>query len=264
MNQGNKVLIIEDEQILGDLLLNKFISEGYNAFWEVNGEAGLKKMREIMPDLVLLDLVMPIKNGYEVLEEIQGDKTLNKIPVIIISNSGQPVEIKDVLELGAKDYIIKAQFSPEEVLEKVQKYLTPTSTEKPAGTKHAAGLKILIVEDDTFLSSLAVGRLKKEGYQVKLASDGAQALKAIDADAPDLILLDIVMPGINGFDVLKQVKADPKHKDIAVIIFSNLGQEHEIEEAKQLGADDFLVKANFTLKEVVDRINALLKKKGKI
>ncbi|MBU6388690.1 response regulator [Patescibacteria group bacterium] len=263
MNQDNKILIVEDEQVLGELLLSKFKSEGYDAFWEMNGEDGLRKMRELLPNLVLLDLVMPKKDGYEVLDEMRNDEVLKKIPVVIISNSGQPVEIEKILELGAKDYIIKAQFSPEEVLEKVQKYLNQEVAPKHAN-KNASGIKILVVEDDTFLSSLEVERFKKEGYNVKLASDGTQALKDIEADIPDLMLLDIVMPGMNGFDVLRKVKADPKYKDMMVIVFSNLGQEQEIEECKKLGADDFLVKANFTLKEVVDKINALLKKKGRI
>lgn len=262
---GKKILIIEDEQILGDILLNKFNSEGYATFWELDGEAGLNKMREVMPDLVLLDLVMPKKDGYEVLEEMSKDAELKKIPTIIISNSGQPVELKRILELGAKDYIVKAQFSPDEVLEKVRKYVDKdTDLSKGENKKKILGKKILIVEDDPFLASLASGRLEKEGYKVSIAADGALALKMLETDIPDLILLDVIMPGMNGFEVLKIIKANPLYKDIAIVVFSNLGQEHEIEEGKKLGADEFLVKAKFTLKEVVDKIGALLKKKGKI
>ena len=114
------------------------------------------------------------------------------------------------------------------------------------------------------MASLTSGRLEKEGYKVFIATDGASALKMLEEDIPDAILLDIIMPGMNGFEVLKIIKSDQRYKNVAIIIFSNLGQENEIEEGKKLGADDFLVKAKFTLKEVVDKINALLKKKGKI
>jgi len=264
MNKDKKILIIEDEQILGDILLNKLYEEGYSGFWELNGEDGLRKMREVKPDLVLLDLVMPKKDGYEVLEEMRADTELKHIPVIIISNSGQPVEIERILSLGAKDYIVKAQFSPDEVLEKIHKHLGDATPQPVPATKNGKGVKILIVEDDPFLISLAAGRLEKEGYTVLVASDGPQALKTLETEQPALILLDIIMPGMNGFEVLRTMKANPKTKDISVVVFSNLGQEHEIEEGKRLGADDFLVKAKFTLKEVVDKINALLKKKGKI
>jgi len=265
MNRDKKILIIEDEQILGDILLNKFYAEGYKAFWELDGEAGLKKIREIKPDLVLLDLVMPKKDGYEVLGEMSKDEELKKIPVIIISNSGQPVELKRIIELGAKDYIVKAQFSPDEVFEKVRKYLNVGDpAHGPSGQNKPLGAKIMVVEDDPFLASLTSGRLEKEGYKVFIATDGASALKMLEEDIPDAILLDIIMPGMNGFEVLKIIKSDQRYKNVAIIIFSNLGQENEIEEGKKLGADDFLVKAKFTLKEVVDKINALLKKKGKI
>lgn len=264
MNQNKKVLIIEDEKILGDILLSKLQEEGFETYLAVDGEAGLAKMREVMPDLVLLDIVMPKMDGYEVLEEVRKDEALKKIPIIIISNSGQPVELTRTLELGAKDYIIKAQFGPEEVLSKVRKYIDGGVASDTGEQKKVAGITLMIVEDDSFLSSLAAKRFSKEGYTVIMATDGLQALKKLETDIPDLILLDIIMPGMNGFEVLKQIKANPKYANVSVIIFSNLGQDHEIEEAKKLGADDFLIKAQFTLKEVIEKINEILKKKGRL
>ncbi len=268
MNNGKKILIIEDEQILGDILLNKLYGDGFNAQWELDGEAGLSRMREFKPDLVLLDILMPKKDGYEVLQTMRDDPELSSIPVVVISNSGQPVEIERILELGARDYIIKAQFSPEEVLEKVRKYLDkdsgPKEGNQESSQKDKSHIKIIVVEDDSFLSGLSVSRLQKEGYTVLSAVDGEQALKMVEENKPDLMLLDIIMPGINGFEVLRSLRANPEYKDMAIIIFSNLGQDHEIEEGKKLGADDFLIKAKFTLKEVVEKISTLLKRKGKI
>ncbi len=266
MDNKKKILIIEDEGILGGLILEKLNEDGYAAFLEVDGEAGLRKMREIVPDMVLLDIVMPKKDGYEVLEEMQKDTALSKIPVIVISNSGQPLEVQRILELGVKDYIVKAEFSPNEVLEKVHKFLH-TSEPKDggnAGNKKSSEVKILIVEDDPFLSSIAATHLQEEGYQVSAVNDGERALAQLKTDVPDLILLDIVMPGVSGFDVLKAIKADERWKNISVIMFSNLGQEHEIEDSKKLGADYFLIKANFTPREVIEKIQELLKKKGRI
>jgi DNA-binding response OmpR family regulator len=260
-----KILIIEDEQILGEILQSKLTEEGYTVFWELNGEDGLRKIREIKPDMVLLDIVMPKMDGYEVLEEVHKDKTLKNIPIIIISNSGQPVEITRVLKLGAKDYIIKAQFGPDEVLEKMRKYLNKESLEeKKERNKNISDIKILLVEDDAFLSSITVGYLKKEGYDVSSVADGALVLKLLEKNVPDLMLLDVVMPGMNGFEVLKAIKSDERYKNISVVMFSNLGQEHEIEESKRLGAEDFWVKAKFTPKKIIDSINALLKKKGRL
>ncbi len=264
MDKKLKILIIEDEQILGELLFQKLSEEEYLAFWEVDGEAGIRKMREILPDMVLLDIVMPKKDGYQVLEEMQKDISLQDIPVIVISNSGQPVEIKKILEFGVKDYIIKAQFSPEEVLKKIRKHLNQEDAVGASVKNNYSDLTLLVIEDDTFLNSLMVRRLLKEGYNVLSAEDGVQALKILETEIPDLIILDLIMPEMNGLEILKKIKADPKYNTVSVIILSNLGQEHEIEESKKLGAEDFLVKANFTPKEITDRINAILKKKGRL
>jgi len=118
-----KVLIIEDEDIIIDLLEKKLIQEGYEVSTAHNGEEGLKMVKQIKPDIVLLDIVMPKKSGYEVMEEMNKDPELKKIPIIIISNSGQPVELDKAKELGARDWLIKTEFDPNEVAEKVKKQI---------------------------------------------------------------------------------------------------------------------------------------------
>ena len=119
----------------------------------------------------------------------------------------------------------------------------------------SAAKKILIVEDDEFLRSLTAKRLEKESYTVVIAADGEQALTALGTEKPDLVLLDLLLPGVNGFEVLEKMD-----KKMPVVVFSNLGQKEDIEKAKGLGADDFLIKANFTLDDVVAKVNDYLKK----
>lgn len=120
-----KVLIIEDEEELLDLLQKKIAQEGYEVFAAKDGEEGFAKIKSVKPDLVLLDIVMPKLGGFEVLEAIakEEDAALKTIPIIIISNSGQPVEINRALELGVKDYLVKVDFTPQDVLEKVKKQI---------------------------------------------------------------------------------------------------------------------------------------------
>ncbi len=120
---AKKILIIEDEEILINLLQRKLTQENYEITIARDGEEGLKRMREARPDLILLDIIMPKKGGFEVMEEMQKDKELEKIPVIIISNSGQPVEIDKAQKLGVKDWLIKTEFDPQEVIEKVKKQI---------------------------------------------------------------------------------------------------------------------------------------------
>jgi CheY-like chemotaxis protein len=120
-----RILLVEDEDIMVDLLQRKLSKEGYEVFVARDGEEGLKKMKEMdpKPDLVLLDIIMPKMGGFEVMEEMKKDENLKNIAVIVISNSGQPVELDRAKKLGAKDWLIKTEFDPKEVLEKVKKQI---------------------------------------------------------------------------------------------------------------------------------------------
>ncbi len=118
-----KILIIEDEEILMNLLQRKLIQEGYDVSIARDGDEGLGLMKKNLPDLILLDILMPRMGGIEVMEEMQKDDSLKNIPVVIISNSGQPVEIDKAQQLGAKDWLIKTEFDPQEVVDKVKKQI---------------------------------------------------------------------------------------------------------------------------------------------
>jgi DNA-binding response OmpR family regulator len=119
--------------------------------------------------------------------------------------------------------------------------------------------KILIVEDDRFLRELIAKKLKNEGYEVLEAVDGEEGLKRIKEEKPDLILLDLILPGIDGFEVLEKAKEDPNTAQIPVIILSNLGQREEIERGLKLGAIDYLIKAHFTPGEIIEKIKNIIK-----
>jgi len=118
-----KILIIEDENILLDLLQKKLIQEGYEVDTARDGQEGLDRLDKNKPDLILLDIVMPRMGGFEVMERISKQKDLKKIPIIIISNSGQIVELDRAKELGVKDWLIKTDFDPQEVVDKVKKQI---------------------------------------------------------------------------------------------------------------------------------------------
>ena len=120
---AKKVLLVEDEEIMIDLLQKKLNREGYEVTVARDGLEGLEKMKEIEPDLVLLDIIMPRMGGFEVMEEMAKEEKLKDIPIIVISNSGQPVELDRAKKLGAKDWLIKTEFDPQEVIEKARKQL---------------------------------------------------------------------------------------------------------------------------------------------
>ena len=266
----NKILIIEDEESLVKLLTTKLEKEGYDIQYAYNGKSGLKKVISWNPDLVLLDIVMPEMDGYEVLEILNEKK--NKIPVIIISNSGQPVEIEKTKKLGAIDYLIKTEFSPNDVLKKVENCLNNGGRPKKEISKvleshedenaRKLGINVLLVEDDIFLREICSKKLTKEGYTVYEAVDGEDALDGIKGVKPDIVLLDIILPAIDGFQILSHIRKD-KNKGLAktpIIMLSNLGQDDDIKKAMDAGANDYLVKAHFTTEEIANKIKKILNK----
>lgn len=124
--------------------------------------------------------------------------------------------------------------------------------------------KILLAEDDKYICRAYKDGLERAGFQILVAFDGVEAMKKVHSEKPDLILLDLVMPIKNGFEVLEELKKDPALKRIPVIILSNLGQDSDVEKGKSLGAVDYLIKSDFSMKEVIEKVKKhLTKRKGK-
>jgi len=119
--------------------------------------------------------------------------------------------------------------------------------------------KILLVEDDPFLIDIYTTKLKKVGFEVYVSRDGESALQLIEKERPDLVLLDIVLPHIDGWEILRKIKNNEKLKDIKIIILSNLGQKHEVEKGLKLGATKYLIKAHYTPTQIVEEIKNILK-----
>lgn len=121
-------------------------------------------------------------------------------------------------------------------------------------------MKILVIEDDAFLSSLIAGELSSAGYAVLSAADGEKGI-VLAKEMPDLILLDLVMPGMDGFETLAALKADPALAHIPVVVLSNLGQPEDIKRATDAGAHDFLIKVHFTPSEIIEKIKKYVPEK---
>lgn len=288
MEGKKRIIVVEDDIVLRDVLSEKLSKSGYIVEKAEDGIVAMEKIRATKPDCVLLDILMPRKGGIEVLEEVYADPILRGIPIIIISNSGQPVEMARARELGAREFLIKAVFDPNEVLEKVESVLSNNSTapqgewgvrtqnvkgvggvvapasdsapkDQPAKDPSAEKPLILIIEDDKFLRELLIRKLSAENFEVQNAIDAPAAFAILAEErTPKIILCDLILPGIDGFEILKRIKADPKTADVPVVILSNLGQKEDLDKAMALGAKDFMVKANFTLDEIVTKVHSIV------
>ncbi|PIT92617.1 MAG: response regulator [Candidatus Harrisonbacteria bacterium CG10_big_fil_rev_8_21_14_0_10_42_17] len=117
---------------------------------------------------------------------------------------------------------------------------------------------ILLVEDDRFLSSLLKNRLQKDAFEVETAMSGTEALEKLKTLRPDIVLLDIILPGKSGFEILEEIKSDPQIQNTPVIIISNLGQEGDVERMMKMGAKDYFVKARTSIEDIVKKVRNYL------
>jgi|SRR3989304_2807681 len=117
---------------------------------------------------------------------------------------------------------------------------------------------ILVVEDDKFIARAYKDGLERFGYMVEAAYDGYEALDKIKLTTPDLVLLDLIIPGLDGFGVLEQIRKMQEMKDVPVLVLSNLSQDSDVHKAKDLGATDYMTKATFSMKEVLEKVKGYL------
>ncbi len=257
-----KILLALSDKNLTKILAEHLTKIGHTVESVNDGNEVIEKMKTVKPDLLLIDTVLPNKSGYDVLNEKSFDKAVTKIPVIIISNAGEPIQMRKIPSTPViKDYIIKPHVDPEEVVEKIElAFGRDTSANKnKEKTTPKTGKKILWVEDDKLLGTILTKKIESSGYVLLKATNSHEALAFLQTEMPDLIMLDILLPGMNGFNILQQIKTNEKDRKIPVMILSNLNKQSDIEKAKLLGADKFIIKAAVSLGEIVEEIASLIK-----
>ena len=119
--------------------------------------------------------------------------------------------------------------------------------------------KILIVDDDPFILDMYVIKFKEQGFEIETATDGKMALEKIQTHNPDILLLDVVMPKMDGFDVIKKIQENRIPRTFKILFLTNFGQKEDVERGMQLGADGYIIKAHFTPSEVVEKVKEVLK-----
>ena len=266
-NAGNKkrIVLIEDEQVLVNLLKKRLEEEGYEVQIALDGVSGLELIHTAKPDLVLLDMMLPRMSGFSILEQLNAEKIIPAMPLVIVSNSGQPIELDRALKLGVRDYLVKVNFDLNEVVTKVNLVFNSIRQEQDKGAPEVSSpdATVLLIEDEVFLLELLERKFAQENIKTMRAMDGetARSIMASDKDKIDAVLLDLILPGINGITLLKEFKADASTADIPVIIASNLGQREEIERGMEAGAIGYIIKSNSTPPDIVAKVKELIIKK---
>jgi CheY-like chemotaxis protein len=267
---AKKILIIEDENFLAEMYRAKIKKEGYDVITAENGKIGLAKAQKEKPDLILLDLVMPEMDGYEVLKKLKSSAQTKNIIVYIFSNLAQSGEIEKGIKMGATGFLLKANHTPGELMEKIKKVFSeqknnkknvltkPKITQNIDLQKEKNGKKILLIEDQEDIIAIYKTRLEKEGYEVKVARNGAWGIKLAKNGNFDIIILDMVMPAMSGYQAIKVIKSSEKTKNIPTIVLSNSAQDKDIEKAKKCGAKGFILKSQITPLKLTKEIKKII------
>ncbi len=242
-DDGRKtVLLVEDNRNMRKLLRYQFQRWGHRVLEAASGNEALEMVHRTHVDLITLDLMMPTMSGYDLLGMLTDDPITKDIPVLIIS----VVEDREKgILLGASDYLTKP-FRQEDLVEKIQLLL---GEEKSS---------ILVVDDDPGVSESLRMQLEDKGFQVEVARDGDEAVSSLEKRVPDLVILDIIMPGRNGYDVLRWIRNESKTSDLPVMILSGHPLEGEHEELLHLGVDAHFKKSE-GLAALYEKVDAVLR-----
>jgi signal transduction histidine kinase/CheY-like chemotaxis protein len=200
---SNVLLAIDDDPNMLYLLQENLSEAGYQVVGIERSEESLQKARDLKPLAIILDILMPHKDGWQVLHELKSDIATRDIPIIVLSI----VDQKDLgYRLGAFDYLLKP-FDRETIL-------TALSRISP----HRG--RLLVVDDDPQVVELVRQLLEDQSYEIKSASDGEEALEEIARQRPDVVLLDLLMPRLDGFGVIEALRHDPRYRDIPVVVLT--------------------------------------------
>lgn len=239
---GVQILCIDDDPDVIEILKKYLVPEGYSVVGALSGDEGIEAAAKIKPALITLDIMMPKKDGWQVLRELKSNGATKDIPVVIHSViDNKPLAVS----LGATDVITKPT-EPKRLLTLVKQYCRTTDQ------------FILIVDDHEDFALAFKAILNQDGFNVKVATGGKEALDILKSSTPSLILLDLIMPGMDGFDVVQQLQENERWRKIPVVILS--GKELTEEDQRRLDTHiaQFLKKDMFSTSEISKTIKRIL------
>jgi adenylate cyclase len=243
------VLVIDDDATARELIADHLKAEGFSVVTAAGGVEGLKLARELRPTAITLDVIMPDLDGWSVLAALRQDPELADIPVIMITIVD---EHRRGVALGAAGYLTKP-IDRERLHRLVSRFRAPVPP-----------TRVLVVEDDAVQRERMRGWLEGPQWTVREAENGRDALNRIQESKPDVILLDLMMPEMDGFAVVAALQKDAGWRDIPVIVITSLDLDAKDRARLNSGVQSVLVKERFRAADVVERIRRLVHKKPEV
>jgi len=217
------------------------IGELYDVYTAVSAVKLFEFLDNITPDLILLDVNMPDVDGYETIKSIKKDERYSNIPVIFLTGNSDRESVVKGLSLGAADYVIKP-FNVLKLIGTIEYHLNPDKGKESVDNESSANKPCVLIVDDVSSMLRAIQYALHDRYNVSALSKSEDAIDFLRNKTPDLIILDYLMPVLNGFDLIPIIREIPNHKDTPIIIITTEGTPEHVSEAILLGASDFIVK----------------------
>ena len=240
---SNTVLVVDDDPTVCEMMQRYLAREGFHVVTAADGDEGLRIAREILPSVITLDVVMPEKDGWDVLKLLKSDRKLAHIPVVMLTIID---ERNKGYTLGASDYLVKP-VDREQLISILEKHRQPDTENK-----------ILVVEDDTDMRRRLCSTLSDEGWKVGEAENGRVALDCLSELRPNLILLDLMMPEMDGFQFLSALRDHDLHQRIPVVVVTGADLSEEERSHLNGGVERVLCKSAYSRDELFAEVRTLV------
>lgn len=242
-----KILVVDDQQDIREIIRISLIDDGFKVIEAADGKTAIELAKTEKPDLITLDIMMPGIDGFQTAKILKEDPKTAKIPIIILSVLSKE---KNKYMQGIADYLSKP-FKPDELVAKIKNVIKKTG--QPQKAKH-----VLIVDDEPDVIDIISLCLKDKGFVVVSVNDGIQALAKLKIFMPDLIITDINMPKMDGFQLIKSLKSESKFSDIPIIVLTGTYiSQDDAQRGLLLGASKYLTKP-FAIEALVAEIEETL------
>lgn len=274
-----RILFVEDDPFIAEIYKKKFETSGFDVVNVANGKAVLKEAKEQAFDLVLLDLVIPEMSGTEVLRELRHNPDYDPdMKIVVFSNLSSQEDRDQCLKLGANGFISKTEFSPSEVIGEINRFLRQfeereknmeragqdeQAAEETRRQGKGAGKRVLFIEDEPVFIEMFGKRLRDEGYEVTAVRDGNSGLQAALDGTFDLIICDIMMPGMDGRELVMKLREAEKENDTPIFVFSASLDTAELKEMEAThDVEKTFLKTQITPSELTYAVNDFFEERG--
>ena len=267
-----KILIVEDDPMISEIYQRKFGESNFEVLTADSGEKAVEVVKKEQVDVMLLDLIMPKMDGFEVVKTVKAGGYNPEMKIFVFSNLNQKEDQDRVMKLGADGFIVKADYTPSDLVKEISRRISQAvESKKNEALQNGDEMevqkktanekkKILLIEDEEIFLEMFGEKLKQDGYSVITANNGAWGLQEAFKEDFDLFIVDMIMPAMTGDEIIGKLKMEEKTKNIPIIVLSASVEEQVEKQVREMGVDEFFVKTKVIPSDLSKRVGELLVK----